>query len=162
MFRTTPNRRWIAPLAASLTLVGLLAFASPAQARDHDDRNDRRSHPADRHDDHGRDNDRDRDDHRDPRFRIGLNLGGPVYRAESSGHYDTRTVSVLVSEGRYDRQWVPEATEIRRDSRGRGVTVCIPGHYIDVWCPPQYETRCEQVWVADYCPAPRFSLGFRF
>ena len=170
MFRITTNRRWIAPVAGVIALGGLLGLASPTQAAD---RNDHRPSPTpqpiERHDDRHSDDRRDRD------FRggrgglsVGIDLGGHDYNTPGpAGHYVDLPVTTLISDAHYERVWVPDVTELRRDRHRRTYAVCVtPGHYVDTLVPTQYETHYIHEWVVDapVCPppAPRFGIGIRF
>ena len=130
-------------------IISLAAFAQRAEARDHG------------------------------RVAIGINLGGPSYRAPAveqryvPGHYETRYETVLVEPASEQRRWAPDLRETRYDRYGRPYTVVVRGGYWERVCvPARYETRAVSVWVPGYyqaCavpvyerPRPRFNLGAFF
>lgn len=113
------------------------------------------------------------------RVAIGVSLGGPRYhtpvveRHHSPGYYETRYETVLVEPARYERRWVPDLHETRRDRHGHLVTVCVRhGYWQEYHIPARYETRAVRVWVPGHChdapvvaypqPRPRLNIGAFF
>ena len=106
------------------------------------------------------------------RDRVGLdiNIGGgdpppPPPVAVQTGHYETRTETVLVEPEHRERQYVPRVTETRHDIYGRTYTLLVrEAYYQEVIVPARYETRQVQVYVPEVVyvqpppPPPRRSL----
>jgi hypothetical protein len=99
------------------------------------------------------------------RVSFGLNIGAPVVADDCrpAGHYEERTVNVLVTPGHYESRFCPPTRSVSYDRWGRRIEITNPGHYDNVWVEPVYTTRCERVWVPDPVvvePRPAFSFGF--
>lgn len=130
-------------LITALAALALIAsLASTAEAKDRrDGRNDRkvtnrsRSHatvnaPAARH-----------NMRRLPVMR-------QVRRFAPRGHWENRTVTVLVRAGYWQRQRVAALYELRFDFSGQQIFVCVqPERITRVWIQPRYEYRTRRVWV---------------
>ncbi|HEY3321748.1 MAG TPA: hypothetical protein VGP72_14855 [Planctomycetota bacterium] len=84
-------------------------------------------------------------------------------------HYETRMEQVLVEAGHYEKQWVSDTREFRRDRWGHGYSTARSGYWTEVYVPARYETRTVSVLVPGYyrdvaapcMPAPRIAFGYR-
>jgi hypothetical protein len=97
------------------------------------------------------------------RISIGVEVpvvSGPVYY--SGGHYETRTVSVLVEPAQ--RQYVVIKPEYVEKVVVNGVLTEVKHSalYEERIIPARYETRCETVWVPGYVVEPSARIGFGF
>lgn len=64
------------------------------------------------------------------------------------GYYEYRTRRVLVSEGYFEKYWVPEVVEVRYDEFGDSYRVVRGGYYVKRWVPARYVKRVVRVWVS--------------
>ncbi len=89
--------------------------------------------------------------------RIGdgaMHLGRGGY---GQGHWETRTVRVLVAPGRYEYYTTPGHYEYRRYGHTE-VRTWVPGRTERVYVPPRYEYRTERYWV----PGPTHGREYRW
>lgn len=90
------------------------------------------------------------------RIVVGVGVGD-----RSCGHYESRSVAVLVESPHYDRVLLVSASVEKVVVNGVTTEIVHPARYEDRYCPARYETHFETVWVADSCePSFRFGLGF--
>ena len=94
---------------------------------------------------------------------VGLGLGfGTSYG--SSGHYEYRNETYMVSPARVEQRFIPAVYRTEVTSGGVALQILVrEGYWESYTIPAQYETRTVSVWVEDYCaPTVRVGLGFRF
>lgn len=118
---------------------------------------ERRAEPRDdnrdiRRDDHRGDDRRAERGHGFGGFEIGFGHHGPVLRFPAPaprGHWETVCETVLVEAGHWHEDYVPPVYGWVYDHCGCRVWGIVEAGYCRrVWCPPRYETRTRQVWVA--------------
>ncbi len=125
------GRKIITALAALTIMAGITTTALAGDRRDdrRDDRQPGRGEVAPA-----------RDMHRQPVREV----------RRPTGHWETRTVLVLVEAGHWEWRTIPALYELRIDFSGRHIFVCVqPERTERVWIPARYEYRTERYWVED-------------
>ena len=75
-------------------------------------------------------------------------IGGRRYVHAPRGHWETRTVAVLVEPAHWELRTIPARYELYRGAFGELVRVCVePARTVRVWVPDRYEYRTQRVWV---------------
>ena len=75
-------------------------------------------------------------------------IGGPRYVRPHRGHWETRTVRVLVQPAHWELRTIPARYELYRGTFGELVRVCVePARTVRVWVADRYAYRTERVWV---------------
>jgi hypothetical protein len=81
----------------------------------------------------------------------------------SSGYYEMRTETVLVTPERIERQWIEPVFVIKYDQTGKPYRIKISeGYYREIVIPARYETRIVQVWVPATIVVGGLSFGIGF